>query len=182
MVVPRGAGVGSAIGFLRAPIAFEVVKSRYARLSSLGSGVVRQVFSELREEALALVHGAASASELSEHRLAFMRYLGQGHEIPVEVTDLDDVASLRTAFESAYQTLFGRTIPDMDVEVLSWTMSVSSDAPEIEWSSEDAEDQSLTTGERQLFDLSNQTWMTAKTYSRSAVCLLYTSPSPRDRG
>ena len=57
----------------------------------------------------------------------------------------------------------------MDVEVLSWTMSVSSDAPEIEWSSEDAEDQSLTTGERQLFDLSNQTWMTAKTYSRSAV-------------
>ena len=169
VVVPRGAGVGSAIGFLRAPIAFEVVKSRYARLSSLGSGVVRQVFSELREEALALVHGAASASALSEHRLAFMRYLGQGHEIPVEVTDLDDVASLRTAFESAYQALFGRTIPDMDVEVLSWTMSVSSDAPEIEWSSEDADDQSLTTGERQLFDLSNQTWMTAKTYSRSAV-------------
>ena len=98
-----------------------------------------------------------------------MRYLGQGHEIPVEVTDLDDVASLRTAFESAYQTLFGRTIPDMDVEVLSWTMSVSSDAPEIEWSSEDTDDQSLTTGVRQLFDLSNQTWMTAKTYSRSAV-------------
>ncbi|MGB0751936.1 MAG: hydantoinase/oxoprolinase family protein, partial [Gammaproteobacteria bacterium] len=58
VVVPRGAGVGSAIGFLRAPIAFEVVKSRYARLSSLGTGVVRQVFGELREEALALVHGA----------------------------------------------------------------------------------------------------------------------------
>ncbi|MDW8444802.1 MAG: hydantoinase/oxoprolinase family protein [Acetobacteraceae bacterium] len=34
VLVPPGAGVGSAIGFLRAPVAYEVVRSLYQRLAS----------------------------------------------------------------------------------------------------------------------------------------------------
>ena len=32
IVIPPDAGVGSAVGFLRAPVAYEVVRSRYMRL------------------------------------------------------------------------------------------------------------------------------------------------------
>ena len=38
VLVPAGAGVGSAIGFLRAPVGYEVVRSLYQRFSTLRRG------------------------------------------------------------------------------------------------------------------------------------------------
>ena len=43
-LVPADAGVGSAVGFLLAPISYEVVRSRYMRLSGFDPGVVREAF------------------------------------------------------------------------------------------------------------------------------------------
>src|SRR6185312_12603336 len=51
VLVPSGAGVGSAIGFLRAPVGYEVVRSLYQRLSSLDVAAVNGLLSSMREEA-----------------------------------------------------------------------------------------------------------------------------------
>ena len=134
VVVPTGAGVGSAIGFLRAPIAYEVVRSRYLRLSDFDADLVNATMAEMAEEANAIVQPASGGAALVERREAFMRYLGQGHEIavpvPLRALSAADGPKLQAAFDDCYTGLYGRTIPDQDVEVLSWTLTVATQVPE----------------------------------------------------
>ena len=59
VIVPPNAGVGSAVGFLRAPIAFEVVRSRYMRLSTFEPALANAIIAEMREEALEVVRAGA---------------------------------------------------------------------------------------------------------------------------
>ncbi len=130
VVVPRGAGVGSAHGFLRAPIAYEVVRTRPMRLDALDAGLLGALFAAMRAEAEAVVRPAAPEEPLVETRQAFMRYRGQGHEIPVPLgLGAIDAADLRARFDAAYAGLFGRTIPRLEVEALTWTLSLATHRP-----------------------------------------------------
>ncbi|WP_428275757.1 hydantoinase B/oxoprolinase family protein [Candidatus Palauibacter sp.] len=128
-LIPADAGVGSAVGFLLAPISYEVVRSRYMRLSGFDPDVVRAVFDEMRDEAVAVVSHGAPGAPMSGKARAYMRYVGQGHEIGVDLPeDLEDAAALREAFDRGYETVYGRTIPGLDIEILSWTLVVSAPA------------------------------------------------------
>ncbi len=133
VIVPRDAGVGSAIGFLSAPIAFEMVCSRYLRLVHFDPAVANDLYGEMRDEAYRIVRLGAPDTELGEVRKAYMRYVGQGHEIsvdlPVRTLQVGDAQTLRDTFEVAYSALFGRVIPNADIEVLSWALRVSSVVP-----------------------------------------------------
>ena len=122
VLVPPAAGVGSAVGFLAAPVSYEVVRSRYLRLSAFDQGVIDEVMADMRAEAEAVV-GPVAQGELSEIRRAYMRYVGQGFEIAVHVED-STAEGLRRAFDEAYEQLYGRLIPGLDVEVLSWTLTL----------------------------------------------------------
>jgi N-methylhydantoinase A len=55
IIVPSEAGVGSAVGFLLAPVAYEVVRSRRQRLSALDHELVNHLMEQMREESLAVV-------------------------------------------------------------------------------------------------------------------------------
>ncbi len=128
VVVPPAAGVGSAVGFLEAPVAFEVVRSRYLKLSAFDAGIVAAVMAEMRAEAMAVV-GAIVSGPIAETRRAYMRYLGQGFEIAVDVPEPISGEALRQAFDAAYEQLYGRLIPGLDVEVLSWTLTLQGERP-----------------------------------------------------
>ena len=129
IVVPVNAGVGSAVGFLRAPIRFELVRSRHMLLRALDAAAINDLFAEMRAEALEVVRAGAPQAGLSETRAAYMRYFGQGHEIlvplPVRPLTAADSATLQTAFDAHYQQLYRRVIPDCEVEVLTWTLSLA---------------------------------------------------------
>ena len=140
VVVPRNAGVGSAVGFLLAPISYEVVRSRYMRLSRFDPPLVSRVLAEMRAEAAQVVDQGAPGAVADEQARAYMRYVGQGHEIGVElpagVEGNEGGPLLREAFDRAYAATFGRTIPGLDVEVLSWTLVLAADAGDY-WLAED---------------------------------------------
>ncbi len=131
VIVPPNAGVGSAVGFLRAPVAFEVVRSRYMRLASLDVDAANRLLHDMRAEAEAVVVPGAGDAALVERRFAFMRYVGQGHEIVVPLPARDfrgeDGAALRGDFEREYTALFSRPIPNAEIEILTWTLSLGTE-------------------------------------------------------
>src|SRR5205809_47767 len=114
VLVPSYAGVGSAVGFLRAPIAYEIVRSSLQRLDQFDAAAANALFAAMRGEAEPIVRRGAGDATLSETRSAFMRYRGQGHEIavplPTRIYRVDDVALLRTAFEDVYRRPSSRVI------------------------------------------------------------------------
>ncbi len=83
VIVPKDAGVGSAIGFLSAPIAFEVVRSCYLRLDRFDAPLVNELLQGMRREAHDIVRLGAPEGALREIRTGYMRYVGQGHEVTV---------------------------------------------------------------------------------------------------
>ena len=131
ILIPQNAGVGSAIGLLRAPIAYEVVRSRYLKLKDFDPAMVNRLFTELRKEAWEVVSAAAPPESITETRLLYMRYVGQGHEIAVPIPNHDlahDGAGLiQEAFDKIYRGQYERTIPDAQVEVLTWALTLSAD-------------------------------------------------------
>ena len=128
-LIPVNAGVGSAVGFLHSPIAYEVVASRYMRLSEFEQQAVDAVFQTLRQEAYDVIRPAIQDAQTEEVATAYMRYVGQGFEINVEVDpEHCTKKALQWHFEQAYESLYGRLLPRSDIEVMSWTMSVQTAA------------------------------------------------------
>ncbi len=126
VVVPPDAGVGSALGFLGAPIAYEVVRTLLVRLDALQQAAIDALFAEMRAEAEAVVRLGAPRGTLVETRAGFMRYRGQGHEIAVLLPDgALDPSILRAAFDATYARLYGRVIPGLEVEAVTWTLSLA---------------------------------------------------------
>jgi N-methylhydantoinase A len=129
ILVPANAGVGSAVGLLRAPVAYEVVRGRLMRLSGFDAAAANRLFAEMRAEAEAIVRRGAPDADLNEQRSAFMRYRGQGHEIgvqlPVREFAATDKSTMTELFESAYRRLYSRPIPGVEIEILSWVLTVS---------------------------------------------------------
>ena len=130
IVVPPNPSVGSAVGFLHAPVKFEIVRSRHSLLDELEIGEINSLFEEMIGEARDLVRQGAGQSPIEIFRSAFMRYSGQGHEIEIPIPnrplDNDDKTPLAEAFESEYRTQFSRPVPGMKIEILNWAVTVLS--------------------------------------------------------
>ena len=129
VIVPPNAGVGSAIGFLAAPVSYEMVRTSYMRLGAFDHAMAASLLAEMARDIRAWVEPAAHGAPLTERRVAFMRYIGQGHEIAVELPLRDlapgDDLVLRAQFERSYQLLFKRVIPHAAIEIMAWSVLMS---------------------------------------------------------
>ncbi len=136
LLVPSGAGVGSAIGFLRAPVAYEVVKSLYQRFATFDVAAVNGLLSSMSAEATEVVAKGAFGAPTEETRLAYMRYVGQGHEIavalPPRALTQADVAEIRAHYDAEYTRFYDRPVPGSDVEILSFAVTVRTVEDEVE--------------------------------------------------
>ena len=125
VIVPSYAGVGSAVGFLRSHAQFEVVASHYMLLSEVNPDRIASIYAQMRSQAIPVVRSASHA-RLTERARAYMRYVGQGYEIPVAFDPNRCAAtSLQVAFDQAYLEHYGRLLSNAEVEVMSWTLTVS---------------------------------------------------------
>jgi N-methylhydantoinase A len=133
IVVPPNAGVGSAVGFLQAPVAYELIHSRYMRLDQFDPAAANALVDTMAREAHELVAPGARGQPTVETRVAYMRYVGQGHEItvplPLRPLAAGDADTLRAGFEREYAQLFERHIPGAAIEALSWSVTVSTEPP-----------------------------------------------------
>ncbi|MBE0414286.1 hydantoinase/oxoprolinase family protein [Yoonia sp.] len=157
LLVPTGAGVGSAIGFLRAPFSFEATRSVYMKLSDFAPDVVETLLADLATEATGFVRTCDAAAPIQAEYKVYMRYTGQGWEIPISLSVDDardpDAARFQALFEADYTTLFGRTVAGMDIEITVWAVNATTEAakPAVLPNTPDASDATVV-GWRDLFD------------------------------
>lgn len=174
ILVPKDPGVGSAVGFLFAPVSFEIISSFYTTLNTLDADGLNALFDDMSREATSVVRAGAPTGPLVHRRVAFMRYMGQGHEIEIELgadpLTLTAAERLRTAFEAEYSRQFGRSVPGMTIEVLNWGLSVSALAPSITGITSQAEPRAVRAGStRRIWCNVTEAWCDAALFDRSAL-------------
>ena len=174
LLVPPGAGVGSAIGFLRAPFSFEANRSVYMKLSDFDGEKIKSLLTDLKAEATGFVRTCDDVSPILSEFKVYMRYTGQGWEIPIDLTEeqaMDpDAATFEARFEEDYTKLFGRPVAGMDIEITVWSVNATTppeDVARIETT--DGRNPVALNGTRQLFDAASSKYLEAHVIDRSLM-------------
>jgi len=173
-LVPQGAGVGSAIGFLRAPFSFEATRSVFTRMSEFNPEAARGLFAEMQAEAADFVMSCEAKAQIAADYRVYMRYAGQGWEIPVPLTpdqaqNADSAVFLRR-FEDEYHTLFGRSVAGMEAEITVWSVNAhTAAAAATRLADPSAKAAASALGSRALFDTALGTARAAKVIPRSGM-------------
>ncbi|MTH78411.1 hydantoinase/oxoprolinase family protein [Paracoccus aestuariivivens] len=174
LLIPPGAGVGSAIGFLRAPFGFESVRSAYSRLSAFDADAINAVIRDLSDEATTFARRGTGGGELDLECTAYMRYVGQGWEVPVPIEvrayAAEDGAGFRALFDECYERFFGRVIDGLDVEIVSWSLRATSQVPPPKRVTRTSRAQPApVAGKRRLFDAHQGRFNEASVVERMAM-------------
>lgn len=172
VIVPLGAGVGSAVGFLEAPVSFDLVRSLRMPLAAFDREQAEALLDAMVVEARGLLAVDADTVKVSVRRTAFMRYVGQGHEIPVALPDAGeplDAAALLSLFEAEYAQLFSRSIPHAAVEILNWSVLATADTESASQAAAawDADDGGRET--RRVFDGNQSGWIDVPVVTRGSL-------------
>jgi N-methylhydantoinase A len=130
VLIPPLAGVGSAFGLLLAPVSFDFSRSFVSRLEDLDLDRVRILLDEMSRDGERVVcEAGVDVVHLTRQVMADIRYVGQGYEIRVALSDAEVDSTFRSrlveAFEAEYTRLFGRTCVGVPVEIIHWRVRVS---------------------------------------------------------
>jgi N-methylhydantoinase A len=172
LLVPPGAGVGSAIGFLRAPFSFEANRSVYMRLSDFAPGKITALLTGLQAEATGFVRRCDAQSPIGAEFKVYMRYSGQGWEIPIMLTEdqamAPDAATFQRLFEDEYAKLFGRAVTGLDVEITVWSVNATTPSQAVAPMGDmPTRSQAPATSSRPLFDAALATVVSASVVRRA---------------
>ena len=174
LIIPPGAGVGSAIGFLRAPFGFEAVRGAFLRLSDFDADWTNRLIAELDAEAQRFAQAGAADLTLVREIKAYMRYQGQGWEIVVTLPNRDfvdgDAAEIRRLFEVEYKRLFGRALDGLDIEIMTWSVQVRSQlAATVPITPIDVEQPCYSDEKRRIYDAREQRFVDAAVFQRDTL-------------
>jgi len=129
ILVPPNAGVGSALGFFTAPRAFDLLRSHKVSLSSADFYEIEKIFQNLEAEATTILKKESQEREILFERSLDMRFVGQGSETHVPLSQRDFTTmkreEVRRLFDEVYQRLYGRTYPESEVEFINFKVRAS---------------------------------------------------------
>lgn len=174
LLVPSGAGVGSAIGFLRAPFSFEANRSVYMKLSGFDANRITTLLSDLQAEATGFVLNCDTRSDILSEFKVYMRYSGQGWEIPIILTQEQalkpDAATFEALFIEDYTKLFGRPVAGMDIEITVWSVNATTPPEKVARVSEaSGQNAAPVHGTRQTFDPTSSDFVVSNVVLRDAM-------------
>ncbi|MEM9439865.1 MAG: hydantoinase/oxoprolinase family protein, partial [Pseudomonadota bacterium] len=154
IIYPFGAGVMSAIGFLTAPLAFDFVRSHPVRLETADWQNVNDLIAEMENEGRARLSAAIGDAGITFRRTADMRYRKQGFDISVPIPEgklgTENLPGIIAAFERGYAMLYGHTIPDTPIDVMSWRLVASGPKPDLKLPVDGSGDRDAQKGRRQI--------------------------------
>lgn len=174
VLIPASAGVGSAVGFLKAPFSFEASQSLYIRLSDWRQDDIMSMLKALTIQARQFVETSVPDADIHITAKAYMRYVGQGWEIPVELDsdwcDSPDKDMIMRMFEDRYSLLFSRIVDGLDIEITSWTVLASTPLdPARQAKSADKYHHETSTAKRVMADLVDGEPLDAAVFERHTL-------------
>lgn len=129
VIIPRAAGVGSAIGLLVAKPKVDLALTRVVRLDGGAAPRIAEAFEELDAQAGVQARHLGGSGSLSRRRSASVHYVGQGYELRVELpggtVDSEYESQISEAFFAAYKKEYGYVDREAPVEVTDWYLTVS---------------------------------------------------------
>ena len=173
ILVPPLAGVGSALGFFTAPVAFDLTRSHRVALGDADFKQIEQLFEELETEGAAILQEADKDQKIIFERTLMMRFVGQGAEtdLTIESKPFDQwkKEQIRALFDEAYQKLYGRTYPETPVEFVTFKVRASLPErpfriPPLQNTAKSIED--CLKGERRAFSLTQKKYIPYKVFDR----------------
>jgi N-methylhydantoinase A len=125
VIVPFGAGVGSAIGLLQAAPKVEAsVTSVLALERTDAAAVIQSIYQNLEIRAKADLAKLGAAGEPKWSRYGYLRYRGQGYEIRADIPegpiDGNFPGTVGRAFNAAYVTAYGYHDASAEIEAVDW--------------------------------------------------------------
>jgi N-methylhydantoinase A len=173
ILVPPLAGVGSALGFFTAPVAFDLTRSHRVALDDADFKQIERLFEELEQEGAAILQEADQDQKIIFERTLMMRFVGQGAETDLSIDAKPfnqwKKGQIRELFDSVYQKLYGRTYPGTPVEFV--TFKVRASLPERPFripplKNTGSSIEECLKGERQAFSLIKKEYIPFKVYDR----------------
>ena len=136
VVVPAGAGVLSAFGFVAAAPALELSHTLIARLDAFDRKRALDVMTGLSTRAAEVLTRSGTARDDMTFAFTFdMRYAGQGYEIGVPVPEASaaelDAKALRSLFVAAYERVYGQHDLRVPIEVRTVRLWASGPRPRV---------------------------------------------------
>ncbi len=136
VIFPVNAGVLSAFGTLVSPVRIDLARSMPRRLGEVDASERDGLLDELRLEGRRVLSSAGVPGGDVRFRYGIdARYEGQGNEVTVWVGEGESWPAgdeqVREAFEVEYRNIYGLTIPDVAVEVVTWRMSAYAPPPRL---------------------------------------------------
>lgn len=134
VIAPVGAGVGSTVGLLTAPVAVDFVRTAVSRLDDVKWPDAARLLGEMIDAGRAMLAQAnVGRAEVDTEFSVDMRLDGQAYEILVPLPGgrpkSGDESRIHKAFLSVYRTLYGRTPPNVAAEIVSWRVRLSGPDP-----------------------------------------------------
>lgn len=136
IIIPRDAGVTSALGFLTAPFAFDFVRTYMTSLRELDFDFLNTLFNEMESEGTRLLKRAGiMPKDITILRTCEMRYIGQGHEILVPILNgqlhTSHLSTIQASFDEQYRKRFHRVYHGYDLEAINWRVVVMGPKPSL---------------------------------------------------
>jgi N-methylhydantoinase A len=134
IIIPPAVGVASAVGFLAAPVSFDLVQTHKTPLVDAELTVVGSLFETMEREARETMAQAGEPDVSTFERSFDIRYVGQGYEVNVQVptggAEWIDKAALLRLFKKTYENLFGRAFPENEFEIVNLRLIARGPYPE----------------------------------------------------
>lgn len=192
ILVPPLAGVGSALGFFTAPIAFDLARSHRVTLEDADLGSIEDLFQSLEKEGAAILESGLisgdsedqetdkaeriSKSDIHYKRVLSMRFVGQGAEtdLTAETKTFNEwkKSEIRELFDNEYKRLYGRTYPETSIEFVTFKVRASLPEhpfriPPLKMKTGELKD--CIKGERPAFSLIRKAFIPFTVYDRSRL-------------
>ena len=185
ILVPPLAGVGSALGFFTAPVAFDLSRSHRVTLDDADFKEIELLFNELEQESAGILEDSARGRDILYERTLLMRFVGQGAETDLSIEpkafDTFSKKDIRMLFDQEYKRLYGRTYHETPVEFVTFKVRASLpkrpfSIPQL--SNETCDIKTCIKAERPAFSIIQKDYIPFTVYDRSKLFAHAKIPGP----